>query len=40
MIAELNQLIANRIVAKPNQIQEYCQRWKIAELSLFGDGQT
>jgi uncharacterized protein len=36
MRAELESLVSDRLKASPAQIAEFCQRWKIAELALFG----
>ncbi|MEO0408707.1 MAG: nucleotidyltransferase family protein [Cyanobacteria bacterium P01_A01_bin.135] len=36
MTAELQALVGDRIQASPEQIADFCQRWKIVELALFG----
>jgi predicted nucleotidyltransferase len=36
MIAELSPPINQRILASPQQIAEFCDRWKITEFALFG----
>jgi uncharacterized protein len=33
---ELQTLIRDRIKATPDQIAEFCDRWKITEFALFG----
>lgn len=35
-LAKLEPIISERLVATPDQIHEFCQRWKINEMSLFG----
>jgi uncharacterized protein len=30
----------DRLGISPNQLYEYCQRWKVAELSIFGSALT
>lgn len=35
-IAQLEKFVAQRLVATPAQIGEFCQRWKITEMALFG----
>ena len=32
----IESLISDRLKASPTQIAEFCQRWKITELALFG----
>lgn len=34
--AELQSFVRDRIKASPDQIAEFCQRWKITEFALFG----
>ncbi|NES18315.1 MAG: nucleotidyltransferase family protein [Symploca sp. SIO3E6] len=36
MIAELQNLVAERIKASPAQITDFCQRWNIIEFAIFG----
>ena len=36
MMIELQSLVSARIKASPDQIAEFCQRWKITEFALFG----
>ncbi|MEL7353968.1 MAG: nucleotidyltransferase family protein [Cyanobacteria bacterium P01_A01_bin.116] len=36
MIANLESSIAARLQASPSQIAEFCDRWKITEMWLFG----
>lgn len=36
MPVELTSLVAGRIKTSPDQIAEFCQRWKITKFSLFG----
>ncbi len=33
---KLEPFIYERLTAKPAQIREFCQRWKINEMALFG----
>lgn len=35
-ITKLKPTISKRLVATPAQIREFCQRWKVNEMSLFG----
>lgn len=35
-MVELQDWISDRIKATPEQIAEYCDRWKITEFALFG----
>lgn len=35
-MVELQSLVGDRIQASPAQIAEFCQRWQIIELALFG----
>ncbi|MGG6266088.1 nucleotidyltransferase family protein [Leptolyngbya sp. AN03gr2] len=35
-MVELQAWISDRIKATPEQIAEYCDRWKITEFALFG----
>lgn len=35
-MVELQSVIRDRIRATPEQIAEYCDRWKITEFALFG----
>ena len=36
MITNLEQLVFERMDTTPDQIYEFCQRWKISEMALFG----
>lgn len=36
MLADLGNSITSRIKASPAQIVAFCERWKIAEMALFG----
>ncbi|NET58495.1 MAG: DNA polymerase subunit beta [Symploca sp. SIO2E6] len=36
MIAQLQNLVADRIKASPAQITNFCQRWNIIEFAIFG----
>lgn len=36
MLANLETSITSRIKASPAQIAEFCDRWKISEMALFG----
>ncbi|MGD1900011.1 MAG: nucleotidyltransferase family protein [Phormidesmis sp.] len=36
MIAKLEPFVTERLLATPEQIQAYCQRWKIVAMALFG----
>ncbi len=35
-MVELTSLVGDRIKASPTQIAEFCQRWHITEIALFG----
>lgn len=36
MLAQLEEFVSKRLVAKPEQIQSFCQHWKIVEMAIFG----
>jgi uncharacterized protein len=36
MIVELQELVRERVRVSPDQIADFCQRWQIIELALFG----
>lgn len=36
IILQLNSRLQSRLGITPEQLTEFCQRWKVAELALFG----